>query len=241
MNKKILCVVQARMGSQRLPGKSLKKVYKSLSLLELVLKRISASKRCDKVILATSRHENCDRLVQLGESLGTTVKRGDENNVLSRFIDVAKEYNPYAIVRVCADNPLVSHEEIDKLIDFFLSGNYDYARNNTIESGLPDGLGAEIISMDTLLKIPDLTKNPYHHEHVTSYIIENRQTYELGCLPASEELKLPWAKLDIDTQQDLDKLRMICKKLPDENAPFWSPLDIVETLKRIYPDSKMEM
>jgi|TARA_Y100000031_G_scaffold154673_1_gene203122 spore coat polysaccharide biosynthesis protein SpsF len=115
-------VIQARMGSSRLPGKSFSKIYKGLSLLEMVILRVMKSKILDMIILATSKESNCDPLVELADRLGIFTVRGSEIDVLSRFVEAIQQYNPDVIVRVCADNPLTDPGEIGKLVDFFQKG-----------------------------------------------------------------------------------------------------------------------
>ncbi|MCD4729544.1 MAG: glycosyltransferase family protein [Bacteroidales bacterium] len=231
MNQKIIAVIQARMGSTRLPGKSLLKVYKSFSLLELVLMRVKQSEQLDQVILATSEDKNCDPLEKIADSLGVVVIRGSEENVLSRFVTAIKLFQPEAVVRVCADNPLVSPEEIDKLIDFFSSEHLEYAANNAPECGLPDGLGVEIISAKILKKIDTITDEPLDREHVTRYIMNRPEIFKIAQLKVEDRLMIHTAKLDIDTAKDLKKMRFFCRQLPEENAPYWTSLEIINCLK----------
>jgi len=112
-------VIQARMGSNRLPGKSMAKVYEDYGLLEVVILRVMKAKKLDMVILATSKENNCDPLVELAERLGILTVRGGEMDVLSRFVEAIQLYKPDVVVRVCADNPLIDPGEIGKLVDFF--------------------------------------------------------------------------------------------------------------------------
>jgi|TARA_B100001971_G_scaffold197898_1_gene207043 spore coat polysaccharide biosynthesis protein SpsF len=116
-------VIQARMGSSRLPGKSFSKIYKGLSLLEMVILRVMKAKILDMTILTTSKESNCDPLVELADRLGIFTVRGSEIDVLSRFVEAIQQYNPDVIVRVCADNPLTDSGEIGKLVDFSKKAN----------------------------------------------------------------------------------------------------------------------
>jgi spore coat polysaccharide biosynthesis protein SpsF len=225
-------VVQARMNSKRLPGKSLEKIYKNHSLLELVLLRVKAAEKLEMVILATSEEKSCDPLEKMANRIGVTTVRGPEIDVLSRFIKAIHTYRPTAIVRICADNPLISPEEIDRLVDFFHRGRFDYAANNTPECGLPDGLGCETVKADLLLKIAEKAKGNYYREHVTSYITRHSSEFKIGWLQAPAQLWFPEAKLDIDTREDLNRMRTFCAGLSAANAPYWSSREIVENAKR---------
>jgi spore coat polysaccharide biosynthesis protein SpsF len=227
-------VVQARMGSTRLPGKSLEKVYKNYSLFELVLLRTKAAKKLDMIILGTSDHKNCDPLEQMAKGLGVYTVRGSETDVLSRFVEAIEHFKPTFVVRVCADNPLISPEEIDRLIVYFKSNDLDYATNNTIECGLPDGLGCEIVKAEILTEISRKTYVNYHREHVTSYITSHEDRYAIGRLLAPDHLSFPEARLDVDTKEDLKKMRTFCAGLPKESAPFWSTFEIIEHAKDIF-------
>jgi spore coat polysaccharide biosynthesis protein SpsF len=227
-------VIQARMGSTRLPKKSLEKIYENYSMFELVLLRTKAAKKLDMIILATSDHKNCDPLEQMAKSLGAYTVRGSETDVLARFVAAIEQFKPTFVVRVCADNPLISPEEIDRLIDYFKSNDLDYATNNTTECGLPDGLGCEIVKAEVLTKISRKTYANYYREHVTSYITSHQDRYSVGRLLAPEHLSFPKAKLDVDTKEDLDKMRAFCADLPKGSAPYWSTFEIIEHAKDIF-------
>lgn len=223
----VAAIVQARMGSGRLPGKSLLKVYKELSLLEMVLLRTLKAGNVDLVILATSEMPDCDPLETLARDMGTAVVRGSEDDVLSRFIKVIETYSPDSVVRICADNPLIDPREIDKLVSFFGSGDYEYAANNTPECGLPDGLGCEMVRAATLIEIAGTAREQRYREHVTEYITSHPDKFSTGWLQADTELRRPELKLDIDTMEDLGKMRKFCSTLPANNAPYWSAEEII--------------
>lgn len=227
----VTAIVQARMGSNRLPGKSLAKVYKDISLLEIVLLRVLRAEMIDSVVLATSAESNCDRLEEIASGLGVKTIRGSEEDVLSRFVQAIRLSNAQTVVRVCADNPLIDPGEIDKLAVFFDKNNFDYAANNTPECGLPDGLGCEIVKSEILLYIAKKTKEPSFREHVTSYIKAHSDQFSLGWLKTEKDLWWPELKLDIDTQADLEKMRKFCSSLPKENPPYWTACEIVMSAK----------
>ena len=226
-----IIIVQARMGSKRLPGKSLIKLYKNYTLIDFVLLRCLRSKLSSKVILATSVNTDCNPLVFKAKGLGCDVIRGDENDVLSRFISAIEIYNPKNIVRVCADNPFISFEEIDKLIKYFEENRLDYATNNTKNCGLPDGFGAEILKSKILNGL-NLKSNKLQKEHVTQYILDNHNEFKIGYLNATKSLYYPHIKLDIDTEEDLIRFRDLCKKLVYSNPPYWSNEEIINAYNR---------
>jgi len=224
-------VIQARMGSNRLPGKSMAKVYEQFSLLGMVILRVMKAKKLDMIILATSENNNCDPLVEVADRLGILTVRGSEVDVLSRFVNAIQIYKPDVVVRICADNPLIAPGEIDKLVDFSQKGQYDYAANNTPDCGLPDGLGCEILHSDTIINLTAKELDIGYLEHVTSYITSNPDQYSIGWLKAEPELWMPELQLDIDTKSDLEKMQKVCSSLPEKNAPYWTPHEIVMNAK----------
>ncbi len=234
--KTVAGIIQARMSSTRFPGKSLARVYKDFSLLELVMLRVMKAEKLDMVILATSKESDCGPLVELADSLGILTVRGCEMDVLSRFVEAIQQYNPDVVVRVCADNPLIDPVEIDKLVDFFQGNQFDYAANNTPDCGLPDGLGCEIVRSGTITKVAAKALDNGYREHVTSYITSHQDEYSIGWLEAPQELWCPDLKLDIDTQEDLVRIQEFCSSLAEVNAPYWTAGEIILNAQKIKND-----
>ncbi|MBI4838549.1 MAG: hypothetical protein HY806_05290 [Nitrospirae bacterium] len=230
----VIAVIQARMSSSRFPGKSLAKVYKNLSLLEMVLMRVLKAEKLDSVILATSKDKNCDPLEETANRLGVVTIRGSETDVLSRFEKTVKQFKPDAVVRICADNPLVDPGEIDKLVLFFGMNDFDNASNNAPECGLPDGLGGEIVKADVLLNAAGAANEQIFREHVTNYITSHSDKFSVGRLMAEPQLLRPELKLDINTKTDLKKMQKFCSSLPEKNAPYWTAYEIVMNAELVY-------
>jgi spore coat polysaccharide biosynthesis protein SpsF len=193
-----------RVGSQRFPGKMLAKLGER-DLLSWVLTRVCDAKQLDQVVLATSDGRDDDELANAASSFDVIVVRGSQNNVLDRFIQSAKIAQADIVVRVCADNPFVAAEEIDRLVIAHESGNYDYSCNHQqkLNNRYADGFGAEILSTTLLNNIADSTTQQSHREHVTSYIWDNVEKYKIQ---AVAELAFPEIKLDIDTPQEMQQL-----------------------------------
>ena len=225
-------IIQARMGSHRLPGKSLMPVWKELSLLELVLTRITKAKIPEKIILATSTKKKDDQLIPIAERCGVEIILGSETDVLGRFVQAYNAYPADAIVRAAADNPLLDPKMIDNLITFFWENQpCDYASNLGPISGYPDGVGVEMVSAETLLRLDREAKDMRYREHVVTYLHGNRDYIsKLLCPPP--EFRRPGYRLDIDYLEDLVFVRELVKHLPQKNGPFWSTKDIVRTLDK---------
>ena len=131
---KTLAIVQARMGSSRFPGKVLKEINGKY-LIQILLYRLSLSKKIDKIVLATTKKAEDDKLANEVNKLGFDVFRGSENNVLSRYYNAAKKYQPDTIIRVTGDCPIIDPELVDKIISSYQKNNVDYISN--VDPNLP--------------------------------------------------------------------------------------------------------
>ncbi|GDX33769.1 glycosyl transferase family 2 [Actinomycetes bacterium] len=210
---RVVAVVQARMGSQRFPGKMLAKLGNQ-TLLAWVLTRVMSANLIDETILATSSSAQDDDLVADAEKFGVRIVRGSESDVLSRFNLALEKTNADQVVRVCADNPFVAGEEIDRLVHEFQSGDFDYACNHQqrLSNNYADGFGAEILSVKLLKELSAIATEPSHREHVTSYIWDNQSKFRVRAVDAPAELAFPDIRLDIDTPEDLFRLDAFVKK-----------------------------
>ena len=125
MTDSVIAIIQARMGSSRLPGKSMAKIGER-TIIEYVLRRVERASRVSSVVVAISNNPKDDILEKHVQQLGYTVHRGSEDDVLERFYNAAKPFNPVAVVRITGDCPLVSCELIDLAIDRFFKDEVDY-------------------------------------------------------------------------------------------------------------------
>lgn len=202
-----LAIIQARTGSSRLPGKMLLKLGDDY-IIYWVIKRLLKCKKIDKLIVATSSNSKDDFLAEVIERIGVSVFRGDEDDVLGRFYKVSKKYNYDNIVRVCADNPFIDPNEVDKLIDFFLCNSCDYSFNHQdkLSNNYADGFGAEIFTQKTLNYLNQFCNDIKIREHVTLYLWENIKLFRINTFKAPKELSYPKLKFDLDTKKDYEKL-----------------------------------
>ena len=161
------------MGSTRLPGKVLKKVNGN-PLIGILFHRLSRSKKIDKIILATSEKPENDLLVETVEKLGFEVFRGSEDDVLDRYYQAAKRYNPKSVVRITGDCPLIDSNVTDAVIEKFQQSNVDYACN-TMPRTFPDGLDLSVFSFNALKVAWEKATSKYDREHVTPFIRTNYQ------------------------------------------------------------------
>lgn len=164
----IIGIIQARMGSTRLPGKVLKEVN-GKPLVSYQIDRIQNSKLLDKIVIATSTLEKDDSIEKFCEDNNIECFRGSENDVLSRYYDCAKKYNADTIVRLTADCPLSDPQIIDSVIGKFIEDKVDYCANTVpVESAtFPDGTDVEVFSFDALSKAYHGIEDSHFREHVT--------------------------------------------------------------------------
>lgn len=234
---RVVAIVQARMGSTRLPGKSLLPLWRDMPLLELVLRRVAATRPVDQVVLATSDSPADDELAALAARVGVPVFRGSEADVLGRFEGALDAYPAEAVVRVCADNPWVDPEHLSRLVGFFAdSADCAYAHSNTEASGLADGFGAEVVTADALRAAAAEATEQRDREHVTLWVARQPDRFPAAALPPPERA-MPWVKLDVDTREDYERMRALAAALPDDVAPLWPAAAIAERYASLGRDS----
>lgn len=202
---RIVALIQARMGSSRLPMKSLL-CLRGLPLMDWVTRRTRAASLLNAVVVAMPHTAHNDVLAEHVHSQGVPVFRGDEADVLSRMYHAGKAHEATHIVRICADNPLIWGEAIDALVRFYMASGVEYAYNHIPKGNMwPDGLGAEILSFALLEEIHHKATRAEHREHCLSYLWENtytRATFD----PEDRILCRPDLKLDIDTAEDFCRM-----------------------------------
>jgi spore coat polysaccharide biosynthesis protein SpsF len=203
---KTVAIIQARMQASRLPNKMLIHIH-GFPLCEWVYRRVLDSKKLDLVVFAITNQDYDDVLELYLESIGAKVFRGDENDLVNRYYQVAQKTNANNIVRVCADNPLICGSEIDRLIEFFNKEKCDYAYNHIPKgNNYPDGLGAEICSLNLIEKINQNANGHEQREHLFNYVINNPDDFDIRTFEAPVSIAQPQIKLDIDTLDDLKKI-----------------------------------
>ena len=210
--KRIVAVVQARMWSSRLPGKMMLSLH-GHPIIEWVVRRVTSARRLDDVMVAIPDTPNDDILDDfLSTTLKVKVFRGSEQDVLNRFVEAGRKARADQVIRVCADNPLVSGEVIDDLVQFVNENCCDYAYNQG-DAGrtnmYPDGLGAEMVSLSLLEWLDRHAVKPYHREHCLSYISENPDQFDIKTFdPPDQRIARPKLKLDLDTMDDYRRLAL---------------------------------
>ena len=231
------CIIQARMGSQRLPGKVLLDLTDGKKIIEFLTDQLESSNLQQKIV-AIPNDETDDVLFDFLNNSKISCYRGSTFDVLDRYYNCAKQFSFKHIMRITADNPLIDPEEIDRLVEFFekvlQAGNNSidrlYAFNfaSKMGNGYPDGFGAEILSRILLEKLANLDHELASREHVTKYIWDHPDQFMIRTFSAPKEIAYPSIKLDVDTQEDLDKIRYLCVGLDKES----SAQKIINTYKK---------
>lgn len=227
-NKKIVVIIQARVGSTRLFGKVLKEI-KGKTILAHVVERVSQSKYIDQIVIATSNLKQDDNIVKEAKKLGISYFRGSESNVLSRYYHTAIHYNADIIIRITSDCPLIDPNIIDNLIKFYLEHDYSVVTNVGIDKSnrtYPRGLDTEIFSFNLLKEAFINAKENYQLEHVTPYIYENNKDiyYYKNDVNYS---KYRWT---VDTKEDFELIKIIYEKLYKTENNFYLE-DIIKIIE----------
>lgn len=191
-------IIQARMGSTRLPGKVLCQIN-GRPLLGHVLDRAAALKHAARTVVATSTDPRDDLIVRFCKDNQTDVFRGSEANVLDRYYRCASVYGFDHIIRLTADNPFTDIVELDRLIALHLDREADFSYSFPV---LPIGVGAEIFSLGALEESARCSTEPHHFEHVDEYMIEHPERFKTVQLDAVAAKQFPQVRLTVDDELD---------------------------------------
>ena len=225
---KIVATIEARMTSTRLPGKVLKPVM-GRPVLELLIERLQRSEHLDDIVVATTINNTDQPIIDLCKQLNVKYFRGSEEDVLKRVLDAAKSVSADLIVEITGDCPFVDPDIVDEYIQVFLNGEYDYV-SNTIRRSFPIGFDVQVFPVSVLEEVNALTSDPVDHEHVSIYIYEHPERYQLKNIEANEDMFWPDLGVTLDTQEDYELIRSIFEELYPQNTAF-SALDVIKLLR----------
>jgi spore coat polysaccharide biosynthesis protein SpsF (cytidylyltransferase family) len=204
------CIVQARMGSSRLPGKTLLKIDDKKTVLEFGINQLTSSNLLDKIIVATTNLKSDDVIENFVKNMNVDVFRGKSNDVLDRYFQCAKHFSIDTIVRITGDNPLVDPTIIDNLIQKFTLNSYDYLSNAHVRT-FPYGTEVEIFSFESLEQAWKNAILPSEREHVTPYFYNNSNLFNIHNEKQSNDISnLRWT---VDREDDLFLVKSIVSKI----------------------------
>ena len=217
------------MTSSRLPGKVLMPLAGAPTLVWLI-ERLRKSKYVDDVVVATTINHPDDAIVELCEAMNCHYHRGSEDDVLLRVLEAAQKYEADIIVEICGDCPLLDWRHVDKLLELFFEGGYDYV-SNSLQETFPIGFDVKIFPTVVLDEVNRVSRDIYDHEHVSLYIYNHPEKYKLGNLNAEGKMKRRDLRLVLDTKEDYKLLDTVLGKLSRFNPDF-SAEDVIDLFNR---------
>jgi spore coat polysaccharide biosynthesis protein SpsF len=219
-----VAIVQARMGSTRLPGKVLQDIA-GRTMLARVVERASRCRSVDAVVVATTTGAEDDAIVETCRSLGVAVVRGSREDVLDRYYRAAKGRDADPIVRLTSDCPLLDPEVMEEVIALFRKEKPDYASNVTVRT-FPQGLDVEVVSLAALTTAWREATEPFERVHVTPFLYRHPERFRLANLTAGGDYSAH--RWTVDEPRDLEFVRAIYVRLGADGRFGWrSILDLL--------------
>lgn len=239
---KTIAIIQARMGSTRLPGKMMLPLAGE-HVFTHDIRRVSAADHVDEVIVATSKKTSDDIIHRYATQAGATVFRGSESNVLDRVYYAAQTANANAniVVRITGDCPLIDPNTIDAMVTPVVGDDIDYA-TNIINRIFPRGLDAEAFTFESFERVHEEATEPHHREHVTPYYREASNQF-------TTESVVSTAVFDEQQFQNRDDLRLTLDEAADyevlrttyENIAFDDILPVREAIRYVDKNNLMSL
>jgi spore coat polysaccharide biosynthesis protein SpsF len=220
------CIIQARMGSTRLPGKVMQKIDKVNTVLDYVINQVKASKKIKKIIVSTTTLPEDDIICKYLDLQKIEFFRGSSENVLDRYYQCAKKFSLENIVRITADNPLIDPNIIDIIINKYENNKCDIV-SNTIHRTFPYGTEVEIFSFASLENAQKNAKKYFEREHVTPFIYDLKNKFVL--INVENEKNISHIRYTIDRIEDLKLVKEIIKNI--QTRPIYIQ-DIIKLYKR---------
>lgn len=217
-----VAVIQARMGSSRLPGKVMLSLN-CIPVIRHVVRRTLSAQRVDVAVVATSKKNRDSIITRCASREGAKTFQGDENDVLGRMYRAATRQGADSVVRITADNPLLSPTAIDVAVRKLADSGVDYV-SNKIDRTFPSGLDVEVFTIDSFARVERQTEDPHHREHVTPYYRESGEFSTLNL--NSEEV------FDEEFMRDRTDLRLTLDT-PDDYKLFRTLYEEVSYKERV--------
>lgn len=227
--ERFVVVLQARMGSTRLPKKVLKPIL-GRPLLSYQIERLRKAKLVDEIVVATTTDSLDDLIETFCKQEKINVYRGSEEDVLDRYYQAAKTFQAEVIIRVTGDCPLIDPEILDRVIQFYIDArpSYDYV-SNTLKRTFPRGLDVEVFSFKNLERAAMEAKRPEEREHVTVYFYRHPELFSLGNVEC--ETNQAHHRWTVDEEADFQLITLLLEELYPHN-PSFNMSDILKTLQQ---------
>ena len=226
--EKIVAIIQARMGSSRLPGKVLKEVN-GIPLLNYQLERVKHSLFIIETVIATSVGEENDVIAEFCLQNQISCFRGSEDDVLCRYYECSKEYKADIVVRLTADCPLIDPRVIDEVVKIYMENDYDFVANTAPPEGFtyPEGMDVEVFSFKLLEIAASEAEKPSEREHVTHYFWQNPQLFSTYRVDLKYDLSN--YRLTVDYPEDFEVVEEVIYGLLQKD-PLFTMHDVIKFL-----------
>jgi spore coat polysaccharide biosynthesis protein SpsF len=211
---RVVAIIQARMGSERLPGKVLREV-KGRPLLWYLARQLSWCRSLDEVAVATSDRPPDEAIERFARKEGLRVFRGSERDVLDRYRRAADAFDADYVVRVTADCPLLCPTAVDRTATNHFESGCDYTMND-VPAALPRGYDVEIFSREVLERIDRAARRPAEREHVTVYAYTHPEEFSVNVFRDEEFPRFPTGRLCVDTAEDFEAVKRVIENIYEE-------------------------
>lgn len=212
-----VAIVQARMGSTRLPGKVLKKLV-DCSVIVHVINRLKEVSNINRIVVATTTLKQDDCIVEELKKHDVIICRGSEQDVLGRYYESAVKSNAANIIRITADCPLIDPGLVENIVEFFKEKKVDYVSNSLIRT-FPRGLDTEVFTMEALERAYKNAKDPVLREHVTPYIYTNPDKFRIKNF--INDINFSNYRWTLDTIEDWHLISEIYQRLYEPGKMFY--------------------
>lgn len=225
------CIIQARMGSSRFPGKVMQKIDNDNTVLDYVIKQVQSAKNIEKIIVATTNltedHVICDHLLLKN----VDCYKGSSEDVLDRYYQCAKEFSFDTIIRITADNPLIDPNIVDLIISEYKNHKCDFA-TNTLYRTFPYGTEVEVFSFEALEKAWKNAKKPSEREHVTPFIRDSHNGFTLINIENSDNFS--HLRYTIDRIEDYRLVKEIARNIDTRPVLIQNIIDLYKKKPSIF-------
>lgn len=229
--KNIIGIIQARLGSTRLPKKVFREV-KGKALLQHMVERLSKSAYLDKVVIATTDNPIDNAIELFAKARGYPCFRGSESDVLDRFYKCATYFKADVIARFCSDCPIIDPCYVDVIIDAFLANEKKASIVcNKMPFTFPDGFDTEVCSMSTLERIWKNAKTVKDREHVLTYAYSHPELFPVKNVEFKGKELFHTHRFTLDYEEDFQCIKEVIDNLYDTN-PFFGLKDVIELTEK---------
>jgi spore coat polysaccharide biosynthesis protein SpsF len=240
MNKKVTLIIQARMGSSRLPGKSMLDLA-GAPLIGRILERVKRCKAMDEIVLATPESASNDQLAELAKIHEVSLFRGSENDLVDRYYQAARKFGASYVCRLPADNPVPEPEEMDRMVATHIESGLEFSSNlsQVFSNGYPDGTGVEVYNFDTLETVwqecTDLEKREHVHLSYFNYVSQQPvdPRFRVGTVQCPANFRRPELILDVNTMEQYEFIRQLYEYLYPQKPEFHI-IDVVRWYDDVY-------